>query len=183
MSHDEFETKFRALAAAGELLDMFAINGDMITSLGDVGALAGFAPDLAADAAWQETLLPGSLPEFVRGDKLYVIPSGMLVTHLIFYNADIFKDVGIDKFPDTWEGFKEAIVKLKAAGYTPIALGDKAMFSEGNWAAADVNRDAPEDVAKETQIAILPAVPGGKGFGTDTVTIAGWTWGINSNGR
>lgn len=132
MSHDEFETKFRTLAAANQLPDMFYINGNMIPSLGDGGALHDFAPDLAADATWKAGFNPATFAEFTRGAKIYAVPSTAIVTHLIFYNTDIFKAAGINTFPTTWADFITAIKTLKAAGYTPIAMGDK-----GKWLMRD----------------------------------------------
>jgi raffinose/stachyose/melibiose transport system substrate-binding protein len=264
LSHDEFETKFRALAAANELPDVFMINGNVITSLGvNAGQLYDLAPALKADPAWYNMQIPGSWDEWVRGDHTYAISMQMIITHVIYYNQDMFKKVGITgtnklwggNFPETWAGFKDAIVKLKKAGYTPIALGDKGkwlfrdsvfgtlsnritgtdwnykarlhqakwndpdfvkaletlkelmdlgafnadatsidnmqqrtlyynkkagMFIEGNWAAPAIDQDAPKDVAASTKMALFPAIPGGKGKATDTVTIAGWAWAINA---
>jgi raffinose/stachyose/melibiose transport system substrate-binding protein len=256
MSHDEYETKFRTLAAADQLSDVFYINGNMIVALGDGGKLHDFAPDLTSDATWKAGFNPGSFPEYVRGDKTYAIPAQEIVTHLIYYNTDIFKAAGINTFPTTWADFIAAIKTLKAAGYTPLAMGDKgkwlmrdplfgtlanrytgtdwllktevhqakwtdpefvaalngfkemvdagafnadataiddsqmltlyynkkaAMFIDGNWAGASVDKDAPKDVAAATEIAMVPAVPDGKGAPNATVTTSGWGWGINAN--
>ena len=42
-----------------------------------------------------------------------------------WYNKDLFKKAGIDKEPATWTEFLADVKKLKDAGITPIALGEK----------------------------------------------------------
>jgi len=42
-----------------------------------------------------------------------------------WYNKDLFKKAGIDKEPATWSEFLADVKKLKDAGITPIALGEK----------------------------------------------------------
>jgi raffinose/stachyose/melibiose transport system substrate-binding protein len=59
--------------------------------------------------------------------KTYAIPLGtsFLTT---WYNKDMFDDAGIADIPQNWDEFLDACEKLKAAGYTPIAAGDKQSF-------------------------------------------------------
>jgi raffinose/stachyose/melibiose transport system substrate-binding protein len=132
MSHDEYLTKFKTLAAADQLPDVFEINGDQITGLSNGGLLMDLAPDFAADPAWRDTQAPGMLWEWTRGDSVYAVPRAKMVTHIIYYNSAILKELGFDTFPDTWEGFKDLIVKAKAAGYVPINVGNK-----GKWPTFD----------------------------------------------
>lgn len=132
MSHDEFLTKFKTLAAANELTDVFEINGDQITALGTGGLLSDLSADLAADPAWRDLQAPGMMWEWTRGDKVYAMPRAKMVTHLIYYNSAIAKEIGFDKFPETWEGFMDMIAKAKAAGYVPINVGNK-----GKWPTFD----------------------------------------------
>ena len=44
------------------------------------------------------------------------------------YNTEIFEEAGVDGFPTTLDEFKDACDKIEAAGYTPMALGDKALW-------------------------------------------------------
>ena len=74
MSHDEYLTKFKTLAAADELPDVFEINGDQITGLSSGGLLLDLAPDFTADPAWRDAQAPGMLWEWTRGDSIYAVP-------------------------------------------------------------------------------------------------------------
>jgi raffinose/stachyose/melibiose transport system substrate-binding protein len=132
MSHDEYETKFRTLAAANDLTDFFYINGNQITPLSTAKMLYDMAPDLKADPAWQKAQNPAAMPEWVRGDATYAMPMEMIITHLVFYNQALLQQVGVSSFPTNWADFQGLIGKLASAGYTPIALGDK-----GKWLLRD----------------------------------------------
>ena len=60
---------------------------------------------------------------------------------MLWYNISIFKKLGI-KMPTTFKGFMEMMAKIKAAGYVPLALGDRyfwtsaMIFEEGLLAEA-----------------------------------------------
>jgi raffinose/stachyose/melibiose transport system substrate-binding protein len=55
-----------------------------------------------------------------------------------------------------------------------------AMMVDGAWAIKSITRDAPEDVQKATGLAILPAVPGGKGDPMSVAGGSGWSLAYNS---
>ena len=114
MSHDEYETKFRTLAAANGLTDFFYINGNQITPLSTAKMLYDMAPDLKTDSSWQKEQNPASMPEWVRGDAVYAMPQEMIITHLLFYNQAILRQVGVTSFPATWADFESLITKLAA---------------------------------------------------------------------
>ena len=55
--------------------------------------------------------------------KIYAIPYQPF-TFLIMYNKDHFAKAGITKTPETWNEFKDACAKLKAAGFIPLTVDD-----------------------------------------------------------
>ena len=60
----------------------------------------------------------------LRADgRVYAVPFASQ-TLLLYYNKDVFSDKGI-AIPATWDEFKAASRKLKAAGVTPLANGTK----------------------------------------------------------
>lgn len=126
ISHDEYYNKFRVLASSNELPDVFIMNADMTTPISSSGQAIDLTDVLKADSEWSGILNPGLMAEWTRDGKVYALPSQVIMTHQIFYNKEIFQEVGIEKFPETWEEMSAAVVKLKDAGYTPIALGAKA---------------------------------------------------------
>lgn len=52
-----------------------------------------------------------------------------------FYNRDLFEQAGLDpdNFPATWEEFIAAVETLKAAGITPISLGESEKWPGHFW--------------------------------------------------
>jgi raffinose/stachyose/melibiose transport system substrate-binding protein len=62
--------------------------------------------------------------------KVYGIP-GEMETIGIFYNADIFADQGIEP-PKNLDGLRAVSEKLRAAGITPMAVGDKEGWEGGH---------------------------------------------------
>lgn len=256
LSHDNYETKIRTLAAGNELPDIFIVKGSM-TSMFIENKLINPVDDvLNNDTEWKDSFLQGAFNDFIVDGKNYGIPFQMLNTHLIYYNKQLLNDVGITTFPDTWDGFVDTINKLKAKGITPISLGNKgnwvaescilstlgdrftgvdwfnsikekkgakftdpefvnalaalqnlakmgafnsdlnsidnmqqktayysgkaAMFMEGNWAISNVVNDAPKDIQENTELALLPAVNGGKGDPMANSAGAAWAYNVNS---
>jgi glucose/mannose transport system substrate-binding protein len=59
------------------------------------------------------------------------VPVNIHRSNVMWYNKTVLKNAGIDKAPETWDEFFAAAETLKAAGITPLALGDN-----GPWAAA-----------------------------------------------
>lgn len=57
--------------------------------------------------------------------------------------------------------------------------GKAAMFINGGWALADVVNNAPKEILDQTHIAILPAVPGGKGEAQVTAGVVGTGLGVS----
>jgi raffinose/stachyose/melibiose transport system substrate-binding protein len=119
-------------------------------ALGTAAAPDIFEPnggsDIAADVAGQD-IVP--LTDLVKTDKLTsTIGSGALSTgqykgvqygipvisdaSMIWYNKDIFQKVGITA-PTTWDAFMTDIKTLKAAGYTPLAMGNKTQWPGLHW--------------------------------------------------
>ncbi|MFF2483469.1 extracellular solute-binding protein [Paenibacillus sp. NPDC058071] len=253
--HDPYRVKMTTLGASGELPDLFVANGSMLIDYIPKGYAGTFNEALDADPAWRDSFLPNAFDEFINEGKIYGIPNAMFTVHMIYYNKDLFSQAGIQSFPTTWDGFNEAIIKLKDKGIIPIAMGNKsnvpvgsvifgtladrytgtewframkkgeakftdesfinalkalqqmaqegafnpdinsidgdqarslyynkqaAMLIDGAWAVNNLSTDAPEEVRNATGLAILPAVPGGKG---DPLTVAGgsgWSLAYNS---
>lgn len=129
---DEYLTQFNVGAASGEVPDVFMMNGSDTTNLVEGGLVGDITDDFMGDAEWGGITPAGMVFEFTRDGRTYGVPYGQIITHMIYWNADKFAEAGIDSFPTTWSGFVEAIEALKAAGITPIGLGNK-----GRWVVVD----------------------------------------------
>ncbi|MCX7709851.1 MAG: extracellular solute-binding protein [Clostridia bacterium] len=130
LPHDAYETKIKILAAANEMPDLFFFKGSMVGSFVENKLMDSVNDILEKDADWKNSFIDSAFDDFKVGDKIYGVPVQMANTHTVYYNKKIFEGAGIKSYPDTWDGFLEAIGKLKAKGVTPIVLGNK-----GKWVA------------------------------------------------
>lgn len=87
---------------------------------------AGYVKDLS-DFSLLDKFNEDITKSYQYDDKTYAVPLGssFLTT---WYNKDMFAKVGVDKAPENWEEFLDCCQKLKDAGITPIAAGDKQSF-------------------------------------------------------
>ena len=149
---DEYLTQFAVGAASGEVPDVFMMNGSDTTGLVAAGLVADITDDFEGDPEWGGITPEGMTFEFTRDGRVYGVPYGQIITHVVYWNEDKFAEAGIDAFPSTWSGFMEAVEALKAAGITPIGLGNK-----GRWVVVDplfgtlVARQCGPDYVAEVQ--------------------------------
>ena len=86
------------------------------------------------------------------GDKQYGIPYNLGLVG-VWYNKALFKKAGIDGPPANWNEFLADISKLKSAGITPIAVGEKdkwpGMFWWANLSLRVAGKDAMAKAATD----------------------------------
>ena len=84
---------------------------------------------------WAKRLKPLGNEVYKTSDgKFYALPADIQVSG-IMYNDTVMTKAGIDtKSIDSWDAFKDACEKLKAAGMTPIVSTPKDMGAVGDIA-------------------------------------------------
>lgn len=126
-SHDSYlNTKFKTLAAANQLPELFQINSSDMLSCSNNNMLMDWTDILNADPEWKDSFLPGVFSETTFNGKVTAIPYQFITNEAVYYNADLVKEAGYDQFPTTWEDYMSLCEKLKGMDIIPIALGDKA---------------------------------------------------------
>jgi raffinose/stachyose/melibiose transport system substrate-binding protein len=97
--------------------------GGVLKQYADAGLVQDLTPSLQ-DNNWGASFQPGPLSLYTFDGKTYGVPwvAGMVG---FWYNKALFEKAGIAKPPATWTELLDAVKKLKAAGITPIALGEK----------------------------------------------------------
>jgi putative multiple sugar transport system substrate-binding protein len=106
-----------------ELLDTWVKTGYM-EALDDVYKQYGF----------NDAFAPGVLAIVSDQGHPYSVPVNIHRANVLWFNKDVFAKNGLTaEDVATFEGFKAAAEKLKAAGITPLALGDN-----GAWAATNL---------------------------------------------
>src|SRR4029079_16273547 len=97
-----------------ELLDNWVKGNDLTQPLTDLYAAEGL-----------NDKFPQGIVDLVSLDGVpYSVPLGVHRNGVLWYNKDVFEKNGVTA-PTTWEEFFAVADTLKAAGITPLALGDK----------------------------------------------------------
>ncbi len=90
---------------------------------------------------WQSEGWTKVFPERIKelcsyNGQFYAVPMDIHRANMLWYNVSIFKKLGL-KMPTTFQGLIDLMKKIKAAGYTPLAVGDRnewagiMVFEEG----------------------------------------------------
>lgn len=116
-----YKTKIRVMLQANELPDLFYTWGGSYST-----------PFLEADALYPlETYIEESgyqLNEvYKQADEeghIYTVPAGALETYSLFYNKDVFEDLGMD-VPTNWDELLAVVEACNEAGIGAIGLGNK----------------------------------------------------------
>jgi glucose/mannose transport system substrate-binding protein len=120
----------------GDPPDTFQVHGGAELNTGWVAA-GKMEPlnDLYQAEGWMDKF-PKDLIDMVSKDgKIYSVPVDIHRGNVLWYNKSIFDKYGL-KPPTTFDEFFADADKLKAAGVTPLALGDKEP-----WTAAQLLED------------------------------------------
>jgi raffinose/stachyose/melibiose transport system substrate-binding protein len=123
---EEYHQKFQVMVASGDIPDLFtcyagARSGYVI----DRGMVKDLRPYLTEDlkkkynsAIWQ--------PQGPKGE-IYIISPNMAVCTVVYVNTKLQKQLGLST-PKTLDEMIAQVPKIRAAGYTPLAFGNKAQW-------------------------------------------------------
>jgi raffinose/stachyose/melibiose transport system substrate-binding protein len=116
----DYHTKIMALAAADEMPDIYFTKGSWVGNFYNNKLMA----DLTSYVD-QKIYRPGLCGPFSRDGKLYALPIQLGLTCVVYYNEKMYKDIGFDHFPETWDELVRADKAFSAKGITTIALGNR----------------------------------------------------------
>lgn len=125
LENEAFKTKLTTVMQSGDPPDIFqSWGGGTFNQQVDAGLLLDITSYLDADGgAWRNTFAPGALGVYSYEGKNYGVPWDMGMVGF-WYNKALFAQAGIEAPPETWTEFLEAVQALKAAGITPISIGE-----------------------------------------------------------
>ncbi len=123
LENENFKTKLTTVMQSAQPPDIFqSWGGGVMNEYAQAGLLKDITPDLDKDG-WRDTFSPGALGVYSFKGKNYGVPRDMGMVGF-WYNKALFAKAGINTPPATWTELLDAVKKLKAAGITPIALGE-----------------------------------------------------------
>jgi raffinose/stachyose/melibiose transport system substrate-binding protein len=132
LENEAFKTKLTTVMQSGNPPDIFqSWGGGTMNEYAKAGLLKDITPDLEKDG-WKDTFSPGALAVYSYDGKNYGVPRDMGAVGF-WYNKDLFAKAGIEKPPATWTELLDTIKTLKAAGITPIALGEGDKWPGAFW--------------------------------------------------
>lgn len=132
LENEAFKTKLTTVMQSGNPPDIFqSWGGGTMNEYATAGLLKDITADLEKDG-WKDTFSPGALGVYSFEGKYYGVPRDMGAVGF-WYNKELFAQAGIEKTPATWTELVEVIGKLKAAGITPIALGEGDKWPGAFW--------------------------------------------------
>lgn len=112
---NEAENLIRSRAATGDLGDIVDFHsGSQLTNLSPEDNLM----DITSES-YLESIDEGFLNCVTINDKVYGTPIGPVFAGGVFYNKDIYKELGLE-IPQTWDQFLDNCRKCEEAGYVGI---------------------------------------------------------------
>jgi raffinose/stachyose/melibiose transport system substrate-binding protein len=148
LENEAFKTKLSTVMQSGETPDIFqSWGGGTMNEQAEAGLLKDISADLDADGgAWGNSFAPGALGVYSHEGANYGVPWDMGMVG-VWYNKDLFEQAGLDPEtpPATWDEFLAAVDALKAAGITPIAVGEGDKWPGAFWWEYLVTRIGGQD--------------------------------------
>jgi raffinose/stachyose/melibiose transport system substrate-binding protein len=126
LENEAFKTKLTTVMQGGTPPDIFqSWGGGTMNDQANAGMLLDITSYLDADSgAWRNIFSPGALAVYALNGKNYGVPWDMGMVGW-WYNKDLFTKANIANPPATWTELLDDVKALKAAGITPISLGEK----------------------------------------------------------
>jgi raffinose/stachyose/melibiose transport system substrate-binding protein len=150
LENEAFKAKLTTTMQAGKPPDVFQSWGGGTLN---EQATAGLVKDVTAPTkSWIGSLNDAGVGLYKINGKQYGVPYNLGLVG-VWYNKKLFKKAGIDAPPTTWDEFLADVQKLKQAGITPIAVGEKdkwpGMFWWANLSLRVAGKDAMAKAATD----------------------------------
>lgn len=124
LGNDPFKTKLNTAMQAGTPPDIFqSWGGGVLQQYASAGLMKDITSDLQS-GGWGNSFSQAALALYSDNGKFYGVPWDAGAVSF-WYNKALFAKAHITTLPQTWADFLTVVQKLKAAGITPIALGEK----------------------------------------------------------
>ncbi|WP_136041964.1 MULTISPECIES: ABC transporter substrate-binding protein [unclassified Microbacterium] len=142
-ANEAYSQRVQPELLAGNAADVIMLDSNLLATWGKSGYLA----DLSS-ASWADDITP-EVESFATYDgDVLAMPMEAIGVGL-YSNTELLSEVGVTEVPKDWDGFVDALAKLRAAGHVPITLPDKAGWTGAmallNAAATTVDEDWDEE--------------------------------------
>ncbi|MCU0463649.1 MAG: extracellular solute-binding protein, partial [Anaerolineae bacterium] len=132
LENEAFKSRLVTVMQAGDPPDLFqSWGGGVLWQFADAGLVRDISPELEGE--WKDSFSAQAALELYGLDGAYYGVPWNWGAVGFFYNKALFEQAGIDAPPATWDELLEDIEALKAAGITPIALGEQDKWPGHFW--------------------------------------------------
>lgn len=130
LANAEYKTQLATLAAAGDLPDVFLLQGMNTIDWANQGLIYDLTDTIKASPYYADYNTAYFTP-FTTDGKIYGFPAltGGTCT-VVIYDKQMWKDAGYDAFPSTWDEVEKASEYFNGEGITTVAFGNG-----GKWQA------------------------------------------------
>jgi raffinose/stachyose/melibiose transport system substrate-binding protein len=121
--NEAFKSKLTTAMQSGEPPDVFqSWGGGVLQQYADAGLVRDITDDLAQDG-WGDSFGQAGLALYGKEGRNFGVPWRLGLVG-VWYSKSAFTEAGIEAPPTTWTEFLATVETLKAAGITPISLGE-----------------------------------------------------------
>lgn len=130
LANAEYKTDVATLAAAGDLPDVFLLQGMNTIAWAEQGLVLDLTDYIKA-SPYYDAYNQAYFTPFTVGDSIYGYPvlTGGTCT-VVIYDKAMWAEAGYDAFPSTWEEVEKASEYFNEQGITTVAFGNG-----GKWQA------------------------------------------------
>lgn len=130
LANAEYKTQIATLASAGDLPDVFMLQGMNTKAWAEQGLIVDLTEAIKASPYYADYEQAYFTP-FLNGDSIYGYPvlTGGTCT-VVVYDKAMWAEAGFDAFPTTWEDVEKASEYFNEQGITTVAFGNG-----GKWQA------------------------------------------------
>lgn len=124
LANAEYKTQIATLAAAGDLPDVFLLQGMNTISWADQGLVLDLT-DYITSSPYYDDYNTAYFTPFTSGDSIYGFPvlTGGTCT-VVVYDKAMWAEAGYDTFPSTWDEVEAASEYFNEQGIYTIAFGN-----------------------------------------------------------
>ena len=124
IANAEYKTKIAALAAAGDLPDVFLLQGMNTIAWSEQGLVLDLT-DIIAKSPYYADYNTALFTPFTWNGKIYGYPAltGGTCT-VVIYDKAMWKEAGYDAFPATWDEVEKAAEYFNGQGIVTVAFGN-----------------------------------------------------------
>ena len=151
LENEAFKTKLTTTMQAGKVPDIFqSWGGGTLEEQAQTPGSSRTSREPTQD--WIGDLNEAGVGLYQVDGKQYGVPYNLGMVG-VWYNKALFEKAGIDEPPATWDEFLADVEKLKAAGITPLAVGEKdkwpGMFWWANLSLRIAGKDAMQQAGED----------------------------------